>query len=297
MTVQDPATHQRQAYLADVATGARRRLAVAAVVVLALAALTGFASTPAADATPSAMSNSAAPFQAWHQGFNHGTGHWIGNHVEGPEGWCGTIEQHDRHSGPVAPSAGNGYAVATGGGCNDFWSGAFPDGSGPYSPGAGFSTAWPEGGYVTELDVHLDPDHANAEGGLVNYFIAISLLDVRGEEPWDFMDDLVPSLRYFVVPVWADEDAVTVGDHEVTEAGWYTFRHRFSETEDGSLAVDFELAQRGRVLTTQALTTTILSGEDTSSFAATDVGTGYVWLDVAPDVGLPIDEHRVRRGR
>lgn len=298
MTVQDLGTQQQPTRrMADGAARARRRLAVAAVVVLALAALVGLAATSVADATTSAMSNSTAPFQAWQQGFNHGTEHWIGAEVEGPEGWCGSIEQHVRNSGPVDPSAGDGYAVATGGECNEFWSEAFPAGSGPYSPGAGFSTAWPQGGYVTELDVHLDPDHADADGGLVNYFIAISLLDDRGDEPWDFLDDLAPSLRYFAVPVSVDNEVVHVAGHEVTEPGWYTFRHRFSETDDDRLAVDFELSQRGRVLTTLPLTTTALSGEATSSFAATEVGTGYVWLDVAPGVGLPIDEHRVRRGR
>jgi hypothetical protein len=56
------------------------------------------------------------------------------------------------------------------------------------------------------------------------------------------------------------------------------------------------LDRRGRTLFSEDLTQTALTGEPTSSFEASNVGSGYIWLDLAVGVELPIDEHQVRPG-
>jgi hypothetical protein len=261
--------------------------ALAAAVVMAVA----IATTSAADASSDRQSN--APFPGWYQGFTHDADEWAGSAVDGPDGWCGSIDQHDRGDGPVAPSTGGGYAVATGGACNAFWTEIFgPDfRSGPFAAFTPLSTAWPVGGYVMEMDVHLDPVATSSFA----YYAAISLLDVRAEH------GLPASVRYFEVPVQVDAGQLTVHGEAVTTSGWHTFRHRFGEDADGQLTVEFELAPRsGPALFTVPVEHTTLfgmEGEPTSSFEAANVGNAYVWLQLAEGQAVPIDEYRVRRGR
>lgn len=238
------------------------------------------------EASAVAMTHANAKFQSWHQGFNHGTAGWIDSDPSGPAGWCGTIDDADRRDGNLVPSAGRGYALVTHGACNAYWAEhGFPNGSGPYSPGAGYSTVFPDGGFVMELDIYLDPAWTAAEP--FTYSVSMSLLDQ--EYPDNF--------RYFMVPLTIEGGTLSVAGHPVREAGWYTFRHRFSE-EAGKLAVDFELARHGRALFTVPVTETAFSAEPTASFDASNVGNGYVWfVAIAPGLRLAIDEHQVRQGR
>lgn len=254
------------------------------------------AGSPEATAVESRV-GSQAPFPGWNQVFNHDAAEWIGGDVEGAEGWCGSIELHDRATGPVEPSAGRGYAVAVGGPCNGFWATVFGAEfrSGPFAGGTPLASAWPPSGWVTEMDVHLDPDAS------FDYYVAISLLDVRGEAPWDYLEDFLPSIRYFEVPVRSDGGSVTVAGEAVGSTGWHTFRHRFGEGPDGELTVEFQLAdRRGGVLFTRSVSHTSLfgmPGEAAADFDAENVGSAYVWLHLAEDVELAIDRYRVRPGR
>ncbi len=225
------------------------------------------------------------PFKDWEQGFESGTDGWITNETSGAAGWCGSIEQQG--SGAVSPSAGEGYAVITHSACNDYWSGhGFPNGSGPYSAGAGYSIAWPESGYVMQLDIYLDPSwSADFAGSVFTYSVNIRLLDK--EYPNNF--------RYFLVPVKVKEGKLLVAGHEVSEAGWYTFRHTFSSA-GGKLAIDFEIVRGGQTLFSEPVTETSFTGAATSSFAVSNVSNGYVWfVSIADGLGLAIDEHSVRR--
>lgn len=105
-------------------------------------------------------------FQAFHQGFNHNTDAWADQYVEGVLGWCGTISLHDRKSGEVRPSAGNGYATVMWGECNTFWSEEademnlplFEYGAPATQDPALWSSTWPESGYLQDLDIYLDPE-------------------------------------------------------------------------------------------------------------------------------------------
>jgi len=222
-------------------------------------------------------------YPAWQQGFEHDTDGWITDDVPGAVGWCGDITRYDRGSGPVAPSVGHGYAVVANGACNEYWMNNGWPVSGPYAPfGGDYSESWPQSGFVTELDIYLDPNWMDGTG--FNYYVGMRVLDEN-------------SFRYFVIPTVAENGALLVAGNEINQAGWYTFRVRFRD-EGGQLAVDFELAQKGRVVFAQPMTTTAFYGATTSSFKVSNIGTGYSWFDAISDgLQLPIDQHKYRPGK
>jgi len=224
---------------------------------------------------------------AWQHSFERGTAGWITDDTSGQGGWCGEITQHERGSGPVAPSRGHGYAIVEHGPCNEFWTNrGWSQGSGPFAPFGGFSESWPQSGFVTDIDIYLDPGWA--DGTSFTYANSIRVLEPEeGSVPF----------RYFTVPVEKSSRTLMVNGHAVDEAGWYTFRLEYTE-EDGHVAVDFQLADRGRVLFTDAVTTTAYSNEATSSLTATDFGTGYAWFVALSDgLELPIDHSKYRPGK
>lgn len=227
-----------------------------------------------------------ADFPTWNQGFNHNTNGWIGNEVSGVDGWCGATERVPRGEGDVTPSAGRAHAVVTQGPCNAFWQSQGFAVSGPFAPGAGFSTMWHEPGFVYELDVYLDPNWDVGTG----FILAGS-----------FNQPALPGFtgfRYLFVPVFVTgEGIMTVnGEHNITRAGWHKVRYVFG-SDNGALTAEFQLRKGGQIYSAE-LTTTALTGESTSSFDVEDVGNGYLWfVTISEDLELPIDEHRVRRGR
>lgn len=286
-------------------------LLVAGLLFLNSTACSDSPASPEASTSVASATNSNAPFKTWHQGFNHGTEGWFGEETAGSLGWCGEIAQVDRRDGDVEPSAGAGYATVAQSTCNDFWDGIFSPifgatlVNGPWGPGPDFallSNVWPSGGFVMELDIYLDPSWTAGilDPGTVNpftppgtVFTYLASLRELGSP-----DNAFGTFHYFGVPVLPDNGKLSIFGHEVTAAGWYTFRHVFSD-DGGGLAVDFELAERrGGTLFAVPITTRFFSGEPTSDLTPTDVGSGYVWFaGIASGLELPIDEHRVRRGR
>lgn len=279
------------------------------VAVAALAAITFTAcdETPTATlaggetATSGAMgaANSSAPFPNFHQGFNHGVFPWIDGDDPGPTGWCGTVAHVDRRGGAdLKPSAGRGYATVATGPCNEFWSTFVP----ASAPGSGpnfdlMSTTWPRGGFVQELDVHLDP--ADYADGLAFIYANSLCILTMGADPGVCDPELPPAaspFRYFPVFVGKGGNALFVAGAVVTEPGWYTFRHVFG-SDSGTLTVDFEITKDGRVLGSVPVTSTFITAESTSSFDVADLGSGYIWFPEIFGPPLPIDEHRLRRGR
>lgn len=264
------------------------------------------ATGPAAESPAAAGESSSAIFPTTHQGFNHGTDGWFGGETAGAVGWCGTIEQQDRGSDDVTPSAGNGYATVEQGPCNAFWTGLFgPDlVNGPWAPGADFSNfsdSWPVAGYVTELDIYLDPEWQANPPPLpsVNFFAPSGTVFTYAVTVRELSSPKEAAVfHYFFVPVLPGGNGLSILGHDVTEAGWYTFRHLLRD-EGGQLAVDFELAERrGRTLFTEPIMTRFYSGLPTADLDPTTLGSGYNWLPaIAHGLALPIDEHRVRPGR
>lgn len=258
------------------------------------------------DSGSTSIELSEAPFPAWHQGFEKGVEGWFDAGTPGDLGWCGSIAPGTRGSGPVAPSAGHGYAKVAGGPCNAFWSGLGVPFGAPYAPGparALYSATWPRAGYVTELDVYLDPAWSGAftgtfsPGSLVQYAATIFPRDPDAE-PFH-------TGPHYIVTVDAvpGRAALSVLGQEVTEAGWYTFRFRFDEVE-GRVRAGFDLrARNGRTLASVSEIAPVeLLGPVQVPFSrpllASEYGSGHVWFfDIAFGLELAIDEHRVRPGR
>jgi hypothetical protein len=295
----------------------------------ATALLAGLAmSIPAAhaDATPPVPStNSAASFINWHQGFEHGTDGWYDASTEGPLGWCGSIEQvtpENRGKANLKPSTGRSFAtvefgVSALGGCNKFWTDVLEGllQSAPYGPGpdlALYSDSWPQAGYVTELDIYLDPAWSGVYFG--NFTFAGDSPDTIVQFgatifPLDYTPGKAHTGPHYFVNVDGAEDALIVAGHEITTAGWYTFRFLFSD-EAGKVRVDFELddAKGGRLAHIDAVAPVDLWGpvklpypglpDSRPELFTFEYGSGHVWFfDIATGLKLPIDEHRVRRGR
>lgn len=223
------------------------------------------------------------------QTFDSNTDGWITDAISGSNGWCGDIAQFGADGGPAMPSDGSGYAAAEHGACNDYWVEAGFPSSGPFGPfgesndEVGFDSD--NNGFVKELDIYLDPSWAAPDTSVFTYAVSFDLLDT--EYPDNF--------RYFFVPVTKPNETLLVAGEEVSTAGWYTFRHRFTSA-NGSLAVDFELLRGEEVMASQPVTTTTQSQESTSSFEVSNVGTGYAWfVAIQPDLQVPIDEHTLFR--
>lgn len=222
--------------------------------------------------------------------FDSNTDGWITDETSGPKGWCGDIAHAVAETGAVEPSNGSGYAMAEHGKCNDFYQeNGFPS-SGPYGPfgelndEVGFEGTT---GFVKELDVYLDPSMAAPDTSVFTYAISFDLLDT--EYPDNY--------RYHLVPVVKPDQWFIVAGEQIKVEGWYTFRHRFT-SENGSLAVDFELLRDGEVVASQSVAKTTFSREDISSFDVSNVGTGYAWfVAIKADYQLPIDEQILARPR
>jgi hypothetical protein len=275
--------------------GTLRHSVAAAVVVLLVA---GCADTPEELTAPVASEDQAtqaappvdtqAPFQGWTQTFNHGLAGWVTKEDPGLTGWCGTMSQVDRRESSngmaPSPSVGRAYAVVRHDECNDTYSGIFRDGSGPAAADADVvphNDHFPTAGFVSELDVYLDPDWP--EGTAFGYANSFQVLD----EGW-------PNFRYFMHDVVRSGSQLTVAGTPVHEAGWYTFSHRFTSA-DGQLHVEFELTKGGQVLHSESIESTLLTLEAISSFPVSNVSNAYVWfVYLTPDLELPVDNQRIR---
>ncbi|MCL7962298.1 MAG: hypothetical protein M8860_05545 [marine benthic group bacterium] len=260
-----------------------------------------------ADQVVSSITSENAAFPVWHQGFNSDTDGWFDADTPDALGWCGSIDQHDRQTGSHAPSKGRGYATVAIGACNAFWSALGVPFGAPYGAGPGqslYSDSWPVAGYITELDIFLDPTWSGSYTGnflspntIVQY--AATIFSTTPEE-----GPFHTGPHYFVpVDAVPGQEALSIFGHRVTKPGWYTFRFSFSD-EGGSVRVDFTLAERrgGDLITRTALPPIRLAGPVQIPFVdplpTSGYGSGHVWFfDVAAGLQLPIDEHRVRLGR
>ncbi|MEJ2539005.1 MAG: hypothetical protein P8188_03300 [Gemmatimonadota bacterium] len=312
------------------------RPVLAAAVAVALSAcgpdLPTAAQTPGGPGAPLASSAAAAAatFQTWHQGFESGAEGWYDAGTDGALGWCGSIDVVEvgavrgssapGGSANLAPSAGRAHAEIRGGGCNAYWSALGIPGGAPYAPGpdaALYSGRWPAAGYVSELDVYLDPAWSGAALGTLGLVLqptpypeAVLQLAATIMPRGYTLGTPHPAPHWFA-PVEAvpGEAALSVLGHRIEEAGWYTFRFVFSEVE-GTVEAAFELRERnGGVLTrVSPLPAQALNGPVkvpfTEALATNAYGPGHLWFFDAPlevatfaPVPVSIDEHRVRPGR
>mgnify|MGYP001820347285 FL=1 len=260
-----------------------------------------------------ALAESQAPFQNWHQGFQEDTAGWYDASTPGPVGWCGDISRvtrDDMAPDDPGPSAGKAYATVSFGLCNEFWGSLGVIGA-PYAPGPDLKialNAWPKAGYVTDLDVYLDPAWSGAYQGNFEFagVPASTLIQYAARifEKDYLVGDIHTGPHYFVdVEAVSGQEALSVGGYTVVEPAWYTFRFRFADS-NGDVRVDFELLDRtGGVLTTiDNIAPTNLQGPFRTPFTdpveTANYTTGWVWFfDIGLGLALPIDEHRQRPGR
>ena len=267
-----------------------------------------------ANAENSAMVNSNADFPVFHQIFNHNTHPWATKEDDGATGWCGSIEHKDRRSnGDISPAVGRGYATIMHGECNKYWGddeeGEFPGlTSAPATtldPNL-ISTKFPASGYVQQLDIYLDPTYDTGNDNDESWTFLDLLPHIDGDKVvFSFANTvgdqnqniLEANFVYFATLVFKEEGNLKIEDFQINEAGWYTFRHVFGSDSDGKLTVDFELLKNRQLLYTESVDNSLF-GVPTSSLNTDDLGSAYLWFPtIADGVELPIDQHRLRRGK
>lgn len=270
---------RREAIVSRSANGSRR---VMAFVVALVASLTVLGLVQAGHAQNER--NPGEAFPGWSQDFSGDADEWF----DLDDDWCGSFELVSGDDGDLTPTVGTGYAHVVGGECIEQFADFEP--SGPYSGGVAMADAWPEGGFVEELDLYLDPVvHSGFD-----YYVPLSLYDVREAE------GLPASVRYTRVQVTEQGDALSVGGHTVEEAGWYTFRHRFTADENGMLAVDFELRdadgqQVGSHAIEHHLGPSGLADPEPIEVRVDNVVNAYIWFHMPNDEVVAIDRYEVRR--
>lgn len=227
-------------------------------------------------------------FENWRQSFEDDTDSWVTSADPGLFGWCGEIERVDVSelmctADEVRPLSGDSHAIVRHGECNEYWSEAFPDGSGPGSSRP-FNEGFPDGGYVSSLNIYLDP--AWDEGAGFGYADSFQELDAE-----------FPNFRYLFIPVARTETGLFVGEFQVTEAGWYTFSTVYSG-KGNSLSADFVLSRHDWPLYSQSHDVTLVSEEPVDSFRINNTSNGYIWfVYISPGLDLAIDEEQMRAGR
>ncbi len=229
---------------------------------------------------------SEAPFENWRQDFASGTEGWASQKDSGHTGWCGNIEQVDEElqddsSEAIRSLSGTTHALVRHGECNEFYSDIFVDGAGPASAFRPHADHFPEGGFTSALHIYLDPSWP--EGSGFGYTDSFQVLD----EEW-------PNFRYLLMPVERNEEGLFVGEHEITEPGWYSFSMVFSDDNE-SLAVEFVLSRHGWPQYRQSLETTMFTGESVDDFSVSNTSGAYVmFIYISEDLSLAIDEEQLR---
>lgn len=227
-------------------------------------------------------------FEEWSQVFDQGTEGWTTAGIEGADGWCGEIERIPEVNSDIEPSAGEAIAAVRHSACNDFYSESFPDGSGPASALMTHNEVFPEQGFISEVDIYLDPEWQ-------------SDLPFVYSNSFQVLDEEWPNFRYFMHDVTMEDGELLIDGHIVPEAGWYTFRHRFMQIE-GELNVDFEVLQDGDVLFSEPVPVALHFTEEaedgvevleTSSFEADNVSNAYIWFVAITVEELAIDNQHL----
>lgn len=225
-------------------------------------------------------------FENWRQSFEDDTGGWVTRADPGETGWCGEIERVNISdlmcvADEIRPLSGDSHAIVRHGQCNEFWSGLIPDGSGPASSFRPLNESFPDGGYVSSLNIYLDPTWD--EGAGFGYADAFQDLDAE-----------FPNFRYLFVPVARTETGLFVGEFQVTEAGWYTFSTVYSG-KGKRLSADFVLSRHDWPLYSQSHDVTLLSEETVDSFNIDNTSNAYIWfVYISQGLDLAIDEEQMR---
>jgi len=203
-----------------------------------------------------------APPAPYFNGFEKNTNGWF----DSTSGWFGTIMR--RHSGytngggyadGINSAAGNWHARLAGSPC--FGSPT----CGPKTNWGGYSSIFPAGGYLTQVDIYLDVDWAMNHPDY-RFDWSSTINDNTGNFRRDFVFNVGTELptqpRHFIIQ--SSTNAFRSGANPnapcpnpatppnscrppviITTSGWYTFRHTFHDDGSGFLAVDFDIFPLG----------------------------------------------------
>lgn len=257
-----------------------------------------------------AMSNSRAAVKAWRQGFETDASGWFdGEEPGGNSPIYGTLERVRSGTGGIRSSSGRAYlSVGPDDGDLIFECGTLPASidfectTAPFSFFAGASNQWPNGGWVAETDIYLDPSWPVGTGFDFSVASASAQLedgDVVHDRDHIFHVSKDVSTGDLLVGASNNssfspqQDLENEAHVEITEAGWYTFRHVF-RNDGGRLAVDVELVQNGQVLFSK----TQPGGSD-QDIPSEVGGNYYTWFVFVTDnfdsEVLAADAHQLRR--
>lgn len=214
-------------------------------------------------------------------------------------GWTGATRVASGTNGVIS-AAGAWHAETSGGTLNS--SGAFTTWGG-YGGNAGCATSpcaastFPANGYITSIDVYLDVDGALANDNRFDFSSAVS--QPNGTHRRDFVfnagfyndTDTTGSGPRFVVS--ASTNATRSGAYPkdpgkdpfaITDGGWYTFQHTFTDNGSGVLTVELVVKDAaGTVLHTWTLS-------DPSDTINGTVGSNrYGWFALQEIPNLAID--------
>jgi hypothetical protein len=188
------------------------------------------------------------------------------------------------------PSGSNGVPSASG----DYHAEATTD----YTRWGGYSSVFPDSGFITSLDVYLDMEAGYTNDTRFDWTSAISAPD--GDHRRDFIfnggyyndaTDPGANLSRFVfsasnnAPGWPKNPGRD--PFAVTETGWYTLQHRFYDSGGGVLAVDMSILDSSdSVLHTWTLS------DPSDIIGATVGGNRYGWFAYNGFSHLAIDNSR-----
>ena len=243
----------------------------------------------------------AAPPAPYFNGFENNTAGWY----DSTSGGDGTITRTPsgytnggQYASGIASAAGKWHARLTGDPCDHT---PTTNCFGPFTRWGGYSSTFPSGGYLTQVDIYLDVDWAATH------------LDYRFDWDSSINDNTGNFLQDYVFNagtspagppgffVNASTNATRSGAYPenpcpspsappntcrtpafISISGWYTFRHTF-RNDAGMLAVDFDIFPLGG--NTPVAHWTIHPGHAISTVG----GNRYGWVVIEEIADLPID--------
>jgi hypothetical protein len=202
----------------------------------------------------------------WSNGFETDTSGWYAN--------GGAITQTPSGTGGITAASGNDYAEVTG--------------AGPYTQWGGYSSTFPDLGFITSLDIYLDPSVAG-------YFTFSNAITAKGGgylNEYYFIGQHTAAGNILIDGEDYDSglDISTVGNTlSIDTAGWYTFQSYFFNS-GGNLDVDLS------VLNAQGATLKSWDIQNPSYNIATQVGGNrYGWFVNNSFPSLAIDNSELSR--
>jgi len=243
----------------------------------------------------------AAPPAPFFNGFEKNTAGWFditsggdGTITRQPSGYSNGGGYADK----IASASGNWHARLTGDPCDHT---PATNCFGPFTRWGGYSSTFPSGGYLTQVDIYLDvtwstthPDYRFDWDSSINDNTGMFLQDYvfnAGTNPAAgggfFVNASTNATRSAAFPENPCPSPSAPPNTcrtpvLITVSGWYTFRHTFRNNA-GSLAVDFDILQQSTGASVAHWT--IVPGHPISGVG----GNRYGWFVIEEIPDLPID--------